>query len=429
MRFKILTLLLALLIPTLTRATVYDTPEAFPNPAKEPTPGLVCNPDGILTSQEAQQLNDRLLALERQTTVEMAVVMVNSIGSADPVELAVDLGTLWGVGKSNSNGVILLIAKESRDVVLQSGYGAEGVLTDALSDAIIRKRIVPELQKGNMYGAAEAAVQSISEIVSDPEATAELQGDRDSALKKKTEENDEYLENLFMLFFSIVFIADACMYVAFARKSRKLRGDWYARSLVWRKALLTMFILGVLSAGMGLIFYLLTLQRYRYWRTRRRKCHQCGAKMRRLNEKEDNAYLTSAQDTEERLGTVDYDVWLCDKCGNVELYPFVKDQEKFTKCPQCGAIAYGVEYERIKVAPTTRHGGIGERVKRCRHCGYTDRHDFNIPKKDPKALGAVAAGAALGALGSRGGGGGFGGGGFGGFGGGSFGGGGASGKW
>lgn len=69
-----------------------------------------------------------------------------------------------------------------------------------------------------MYGAAEAAVQSISEIVSDPEAAAELQGDRDSALKKKTEENDEYLENLFMLFFSIVFIADACMYVAFARK-------------------------------------------------------------------------------------------------------------------------------------------------------------------------------------------------------------------
>lgn len=132
---------------------------------------------------------------------------------------------------------------------------------------------------------------------------------------------------------------------------------------------------------MGLIFYLLTLQRYRYWRTRRRKCHQCGAKMRRLNEKEDNAYLTSAQDTEERLGTVDYDVWLCDKCGNVELYPFVKDQEKFTKCPQCGAIAYGVEYERIKVAPTTRHGGIGERVKRCRHCGYTDSTISTYPRK------------------------------------------------
>ena len=122
---------------------------------------------------------------------------------------------------------------------------------------------------------------------------------------------------------------------------------------------------------------------------------------------------------------------VCDRCGEVESYPFVSRQNRFTACPRCGAIAYATDFERVKVPPTRQRSGVGERVKRCRHCGHTDSEDFQLPRTgDDSGAGALAAGAILGSLASRGLGGG-GGGGFSGgsFGGGSFGGGGSTGSW
>lgn len=422
----LLSLLLMLLSCMVLRA--YDSPEQLPNPMNTRERGYVCNPDGILNPQQVTELNSRLSVLSHNTTVEMAVVLVNDIGGNDPAEFAVNLGTIWGVGKSNDNGVMLLIAMSEHEIALQAGYGAEGVLTDLTTDQIIRQQMVPLMRKDDVYGAISAAVTEVTRIVTDTNAAAELRGDPDSALKKKNMEAEKTFMMLLSLVAGISLFGSAGYYIMLWRRSRRLKRDWFARSNVWRKSLWPIAFLGLLSGGIGFIFYFFALWRYRYWRTRRRICHSCGTKMRRLNEQEDNSYLSSAQDTEEKLGTVDYDVWLCDKCGEVERYPFISRQNRFTACPRCGTIAYGIDFERVKVSPTTRHAGVGERVKRCRHCGHSDSEDFTLPRvNDNSAANALAAGAIIGSIASRGSGGsGFSGGGFGG---GSFGGGGATGRW
>lgn len=430
LRTRILTALLWLLLPAL-HALAYDNVDELPSPMDSRHVGYVCNPDGILTPAQVSILNSQLSTLNKRTTVEMAVVVVNSIGDNDPAQFAVDLGTRWGVGKSNDNGVMLLVAMQSHYIALQVGYGAEGALPDILTDRIIRGTMVPLMRKGDTYGAISGAVADVTTIVTDPAAAAELKGDAQSALKRQNAENERMLLELLSWVVGLSFIAAAGYYVVLSRQSRRLKRDWFSRSKVWRKSLWPMAILCILSAGLGLIFYLLALWRYRYWRTRRRICHRCGSKMHRLDEEKDNAYLNSAQDTEEKLGTVDYDVWLCDRCGEVESYPFVSRQNRFTACPRCGAIAYATDFERVKVPPTRQRSGVGERVKRCRHCGHTDSENFQLPRTgDDSGAGALAAGAILGSLASRGFGGG-GGGGFSGgsFGGGSFGGGGSTGSW
>lgn len=149
--------------------------------------------------------------------------------------------------------------------------------------------------------------------------------------------------------------------------------------------------------------------------------------MKRLNEQEDNQFLTSGQDKEEQLGTVDYDVWKCPDCGEIEIFPYAASTTKYEPCPRCHAHTFGMKYERVLQLPDSRRPGKGTRVWVCEHCGYTENRDFTIPPGGGGG-GALAAGAALGALGAlsgnrSGGGGGIS------FGGGSFGGGGASGNW
>lgn len=423
---RIITFILFLLLSYAHSMADYENPSSLPDPMRSRPPGFVCDPDAFLTRQQTAALNAGLMNMMKSSSVQMAVVVVNSIGDADPVEYAVEVGTLWGVGQSsNSNGVILLIVMDSHDIALQAGYGMEGVLTDVVCKYIIEQRIVPMMRNNNLYGAIEAAMQSVASIIqNDPQIAEQIRG-YDNRMAEKAKKNRETLLLAATVACALIFIGSFVYMIVIWRRSRSFKADWYSRSRLWRKTLPVTLGLGILSAGAGLIFFLLALWRYRYWRTRTRKCHRCGARMHRLGEEEDNAYLDSAQDTEEKLGTVDYDVWLCEECGEVERYPYYSQQTKYTACPHCGAIAYATEYERVKVPPTTRSEGVGERVKRCHHCGYTHSDDFRLPRRQDGEGALLAAGIAASALGR----GGSGGGSFGGWGGGSFGGGGASGKW
>ena len=192
----------------------------------------------------------------------------------------------------------------------------------------------------------------------------------------------------------------------------------------------SLFWLGILSFGAGLIFFVLALALYRFWRTRRVVCATCGSKMRRLPEDKDNELLSESQDLEEQLNTIDYDVWECPECGTIECFPFRVDQNKFTECPRCHTVAMGLECDMTVRPATTRTEGEGVKIYTCRYCHNQLRKPYRIPRKeDPSA--ALAAAAVLGAAsrGGRGGGGGGGFGGFGGFGGGATGGGGAGTSW
>ena len=136
-------------------------------------------------------------------------------------------------------------------------------------------------------------------------------------------------------------------------------------------------------------------------------------------------YLKPAQDLEEKLKSVDYDVWLCGTCGETDIYPFVNKDSAYKECPRCHAMALYCVCDRVMVQPNSYRQGVGVRTFKCLNCGDENNINYKIEKTaDP--TGAIVAGTILGSLGGRGGGGSFGGGSFGG---GMTGGGGASGGW
>jgi uncharacterized protein len=382
---------------------------------------FVSDPDGYLTSEQRETIDKQLYDLRDKTTGEMAVVILSDIEGDDVFDYGMKLAEKWGIGKKdNSNGLLLLFVMDRHETRFFTGYGLEGVLPDITLKRIIDNKIIPNMKEDNLYGAVNDAVSTVNSILTDPEAAAEIASKESD--EGFTAADKEILWNLIYFVGIATFILNLILFIHDARIARKSVGSNYEKSLVWRKHLILSFILGIFSI-VGLIFWALSLMYYRHQRTRKQKCDICGHKMDRLPEDKDNDYLTSSQDCEEQLNTVDYDVWLCPDCGAVKIFPYKVNQSHYKPCPKCGAIAYALKYEKTIIPATTFKEGLSESVYECHHCGNSDIKHNKIPKKD-SAVGAAALGAAA-MAGSRSSGVSIGGG----FGGGSFGGGGAGGRW
>ena len=151
-----------------------STVESIPN-QKLINGSYVSNPDNILDAPTVTQIDTLLNSVEKKTTVQVAVVVVESIGDADIFEFAQKLFTAWGVGsKGNDNGLLLLLVKDQRTVRFHTGYGVEGTLPDVICKRIQRDYMVPEFKNGNYSAGVLAGLVQVEKILTDPTYAEEL---------------------------------------------------------------------------------------------------------------------------------------------------------------------------------------------------------------------------------------------------------------
>lgn len=151
-------------------------------------------------------------------------------------------------------------------------------------------------------------------------------------------------------------------------------------------------------------------------------CPECGTRMKLLDEVRDNDFLNHAQDVEEQIGSVDYDVWLCPKCHETEIIPYRSKASSFRECPVCHARAMRVVSDRVAIQPTSRREGLRVVKRKCLNCGHEDDTTHRLEKTAsagvaPIIIGGFGGGSSSGGIGG------------GSFGGGFTAGGGASGSW
>lgn len=165
----------------------------------QPTGYLVNDFAGLMTRPQLEQLGSKLAAYARETSTQIVVVTETSLEGEDDFDYSVRLARAWGIGgsKEKSNGILLYIAKDERKVRIQTGYGAEGFLTDALSRRIIEQIIVPAFKEGNYYAGIDAATTAIMDL-GRGEYTNEGGGKRKS-------EGGKALLLIFLLLFGLIF--------------------------------------------------------------------------------------------------------------------------------------------------------------------------------------------------------------------------------
>ncbi len=129
-----------------------------PNP-----PRLVTDAAGVLSPQEVETLERKLVALDDSTSNQIAVVLIKTLGDYAIEEYALKLFREWGIGnKKTNNGVLIIAAIDDRKMWIAVGYGLEGAIPDVTAASIYRNEMVPEFKKQNYYRGIDNAINALT---------------------------------------------------------------------------------------------------------------------------------------------------------------------------------------------------------------------------------------------------------------------------
>jgi uncharacterized protein len=257
----------------------------------------------------------------------MAVVVVKSLDGLSVEEAAVTLFQLWGIGKkSQDNGLLLLWSTGDRRVRVEVGYGLEGALPDGKVGAILDTYVMPKFKAGDFD---QGLIDGVDALVGAARA------EPIALVSAKSESYD--------------------------------RRPWGIGAVLAG-------IGGAIAAAIG------SITGFRRWRRyRRRRCPRCQTLMTRLEETEDDALLAEGRQAEERVGSVDYDVWTCGNCSHHFTLRYPKWMTGYAKCPQCGNRTKS-SAETVIQAATTSSSGSARVVEQCAFCSFHHEFTKTLPR-------------------------------------------------
>jgi len=121
----------------------------------------------LLSKSDQKALEQKLIGYSDSTSTQIVVVIFATTKGEDINYLGAQWGQKWGIGQAGEdNGILLLVANDDRKIAIQTGYGVESLLTDALSKRIIERIIVPEFRKGDYNAGLNKGVDAIFEVLS-----------------------------------------------------------------------------------------------------------------------------------------------------------------------------------------------------------------------------------------------------------------------
>jgi uncharacterized protein len=340
---------IAALIPLLLAAVGAEPLTSIPNPRTRDGTWVTDMP-GMLRADTMARLNSTIGEFERTNGAEMAVVVIRSLDGLSIEEAAVKLFELWKIGKkSRDNGLLLLWSTGDRRVRVEVGYGLEGVLPDGKVGAILDAYVMPKFKSGQFD---EGLIAGVDTLLS---AAREEPVDLPSP-----------------------------------------RSESYERGSPGIVAVVIGLLAGIPISVVGSIIGL------RKWRRhRRRRCPACQRLMTRLGEAADDTLLEEGQQAEERIGSVDYDVWKCGACGHHFTLRYPKWVSGYAKCPQCHNRTKS-STEKVIAAATTMSSGSASVVDTCAFCTFRREYTKVLPVIQPS--GSSSSGSSSGGSSSFGGG-------------------------
>lgn len=119
-----------------------------------------------LSSMEISRLEQQLVDFEAKKGSQIAVLIIPTIQPETVEQYSIRVAEAWKLGRKGiDDGVLLLVAKNDRTLRIETGYGLEGVLPDALARRIIDEIIVPEFRQDHFFSGLQAGIEQIIRII------------------------------------------------------------------------------------------------------------------------------------------------------------------------------------------------------------------------------------------------------------------------
>ena len=126
----------------------------------------VVDTTGTLDATQKQQLEQQALALQQRKGSQLQVLIVPSTQPDTIEQYAVRVFETWKLGRKGvDDGVLLLVAKDDRTVRIETGYGLEGAIPDAVANRVIQEYLVPKFRAGDFGGGIEDATAVLVKLV------------------------------------------------------------------------------------------------------------------------------------------------------------------------------------------------------------------------------------------------------------------------
>lgn len=215
-----------------------------------PQPGGSVNDlAGMIDSSSKASIVQLIDDIKQKTTVEIAVLTVETLGGVPKEDFAIAVAEKWGVGKKGAdNGLLILIAKQEREYRVEIGRGLEGVLNDAKVGRIARQVLVPDFKRGQFGRGIFGLILEIKGLIeNNPEVVA------------RYNQQDYARDGFELSFFEFWYVLLTFGLVIFCFSDKKIKwfwvGGWNFVALlvsVFFGSLVFVLVIGVLSLLFGL---------------------------------------------------------------------------------------------------------------------------------------------------------------------------------
>jgi uncharacterized protein len=120
----------------------------------------------VLTETERTELINLGRNIENQTTAQIAVLTVETIGDRPIEDFANEAFRQYGIGnKKENNGVLLVLSMQERKVRIEVGYGLEGRIPDGKAGRILDESAIPYLKNQQPNRAVVETYKSLANEV------------------------------------------------------------------------------------------------------------------------------------------------------------------------------------------------------------------------------------------------------------------------
>jgi uncharacterized protein len=106
----------------------------------------------------------------------------------------------------------------------------------------------------------------------------------------------------------------------------------------------------------------------------------CGTQMQKLNEVQDNEFISAGDLKEEELMAIDYDVWVCHTCKRHRTLQYENFKSSVIHCTACSKKTVRLGNRQIVKEATTSSDGYGYKHYDCANCGQHSEIKFILPK-------------------------------------------------
>jgi uncharacterized protein len=289
---------------------------------------------------------DRLgSSLDASGKGQLAVVVVDTTGGRAPRDFALALFNQWGIGgAARDDGALLFIALGDRKAEIILGDGVDGARDQGRSDTLMSGRIIPAFKRGDPDAAVREGAQGLHALIEQSELN------NPSAAGVTPEQDPEQAA-----------AAWRARQEELALPPEPSVPDW-----------------SLFAGGAGALGFVGAAGRV-WYRKRPRKCRECDNLRIRLTEEDDDRHLDKGQRHEERVGSVDYDVWWCDSCQNALVERYGAFFTSYARCSECDYVTSDKTTRTLRSATYDSEGEV-EVTLSCGHCNHVSTSHHTTPR-------------------------------------------------